>query len=221
VPDTSIAHATEHANDKSYQSVDSDTAPAEEHVAEPIQQAEQTSATPQEPVRHQQLMTETPDWALFLDPEKLQQKAGCQPHHLRQLVLREIVDNALDVGAQVTLRQEGDVWVVTDNGPGLDPAMVPELFAVNRSLRSNKARLPLRGMLGNGLRVVMGAAVASEGSLAVETRGRRLTLGVNQETGDTIVTANETIAMSPGLTVRITFGPGLLQWYSWTLAIFV
>lgn len=209
MPDTSIAHATEHANDKSYQDVDSDAAPAEEQVAGLIPQAELAAATFQEPVRHQQLMTETPDWELFLEPEKLQQKAGCQPHRLRQLVLREIVDNALDVGAQVTLHQEGDAWVVTDNGPGLHPEMVPELFAVNRPLRSNKARRPLRGMLGNGLRVVMGAAVASEGSLVVETRGRRMTLGVNQATGDTTVTVSETIAMSPGLVVRITFGPGL------------
>ena len=40
-----------------------------------------------------------------------------------------------------------------DNGPGLDPADVPRLFAVNRPLLSSKRRrLPLRGMLGNGLK---------------------------------------------------------------------
>ena len=42
-------------------------------------------------------------------------------------------------------------------------------------------------MLGNGLRVVAGAVAATEGSLVVETRGRRLTLAVCRQTGRTIV----------------------------------
>jgi hypothetical protein len=187
----------------------------DERVAEPIQPAEQLPATlPAAPVQRQRLVTETRDWALFLDPETLQQRAGCQPHRLRQLVLREIVDNALDVGAQATLHREGDAWVVTDNGPGLDPERVPELFAVNRPLISDKAlaRLPLRGMLGNGLRVVVAAAMASEGALVVETRGHRLRLGVDRATGDTTIISDQTIPLSPGLVVRITFGEMLPQY---------
>jgi hypothetical protein len=44
---------------------------------------------------------------------------------------------------------------------------VPRLFAVNRPLLSSKLkRLPLRGMLGHGLRVVMGAVAAFDGSRA-------------------------------------------------------
>ena len=45
------------------------------------------------------LLFERPDWSLFLSPASLPQKAGCQPNHLRPLVLRELVDNALDEGA--------------------------------------------------------------------------------------------------------------------------
>ena len=64
---------------------------------------------------------------------------------------------------------------VSDHGPGIDPADVPRLFAVNRPLLSSKLkRLPLRGMLGNGLRVVMGAVAAFDGTIIVTTRGRRL-----------------------------------------------
>ena len=126
------------------------------------------------------LLFERDDWRLFIDPATLPQKAGCQPRNLRQIVLRELVDNALDAGAQVTLQQADNGWIIADNGPGLDPADVPRLFAVNRPLLSSKRRrLPLRGMLGNGLRVVAGAVAASEGSLAVETRGHRLTLAVD------------------------------------------
>ena len=92
---------------------------------------------------------------------------------------------------------------------GIDPAEVPRLFAVGRPLRSSKlVRLPLRGMLGNGLRVVAGAVAATEGSLVVETRGRRLTLAVCRETGRTTVTSGGPVPPRPGVTVRLSLGPG-------------
>jgi hypothetical protein len=110
------------------------------------------------------LLFEREDWQLFVDPATLPQKAGCQPEKLRQIVLRELVDNALDEGARVTLKRAGKGWIIADDGPALDPADVPRLFAVNRPLLSRKRRrMPLRGMLGNGLRVVVGAVAASEG----------------------------------------------------------
>jgi hypothetical protein len=98
------------------------------------------------------------------------------PHEARSfdpLVLRLVADN-------VALRRiDDDTWSVTDDGPGLDPAEVPSLFAVNRPLLSSKRRrLPLRGMLGNGLRVVMVGVAASGGRLSVETRGYHLDLAV-------------------------------------------
>jgi hypothetical protein len=46
---------------------------------------------------------ERDDWQLFLDPQTLPQKAGCQPDELSALVLKELVDNALDTGANVAL----------------------------------------------------------------------------------------------------------------------
>lgn len=152
----------------------------------------------------QQLVYETPDWQLFIDSATLPQKAGCQPHFIRQIVLKELVDNALDAGANVTLDWDGDTWVVSDDGPGIDPADVPKLFAVNRPLLSSKLRrLPLRGMLGNGLRVVVGAVVAYGGSLVVETRGHRMTLSICSTTGVTTVATDEPVPSVPGTVVRI------------------
>ena len=139
----------------------------------------------------------------------LPQKAGCQPEDLRRVVLKELVDNALDAGAAVSLDHADGAWIVTDDGPGIDPAEVPRLFAVGRPLRSSKlVRLPLRGMLGNGLRVVAGAVAATEGSLVVETRGRRLALAVCRETGRTTVTSGGPVPPRPGVTVRLSLGPG-------------
>jgi hypothetical protein len=86
---------------------------------------------------------------LFTDLATLPQKAGCQPAYLGEVVLKELVDNALDTGANVSLDHIDDTWIVADDGPGLDPADVPRLFSVNRPLLSSKLkRLPLRGMLG-------------------------------------------------------------------------
>ena len=68
-----------------------------------------------------------------------------------------------------------DTYRVGDQGPGLDRQQVMALFAVNRPLTSSKLlRRPTRGAIGNGLRVVTGAAMASDGELLVESRGQAL-----------------------------------------------
>jgi len=152
------------------------------------------------------------DWQLFLDIGTLPQKAGVQPGQVRALVLKELTDNALDSGAsEVTLnyirREGGREYVIADDGTGIAPAIVPRLFLVNRPLLSSKLRrLPLRGMLGNGLRVVAGAVAASEGSLVVETRGHRLVLHVDDATGLTSIEADEPIPLIPGTVVRVMLG---------------
>ncbi len=157
------------------------------------------------------------DWQLFLDPETLPQKAGCQPAMLRRIILRELVDNALDAGANVTLDQDGDGWIVSDDGPGIAPADVTHLLAVNRPLLSSKRRrLPLRGMLGNGLRVVMGGVAASGGRIMVQTRGHRCSLAVDHASGLTQVLDDTKLdAPRSGLTVRLAFGPHLPPPHDW------
>src|SRR3954468_23926871 len=129
------------------------------------------------------------DWALFLHPDRLPQKAGCPRDRLRAMILKELVDNALDAGAEVDLQPlDGSTWRVTDDGPGLDRGQVVRLFAVNRPMVSTKLlRRPTRGAIGNVLRVVMGGAVASGGRLAVESRGVRYVLDVDRGSGETLV----------------------------------
>src|SRR4051794_34816880 len=128
------------------------------------------------------------DWALFLHPDRLPQKAGSPRDRMRAMILKELVDNALDAGATATLAQvDRDTWIVTDDGPGLDRERVLRFFAVNRPMISTKLlRRPTRGALGNGLRVVTGGTAASGGTLTVESRGTRYVLGVDRTTGDTV-----------------------------------
>ncbi len=157
---------------------------------------------------------QTPDWKLFLDPAKLPQKAGCMPAKLVACALKELVDNALDAGGDVTLKcqetDDGVLWTITDTGRGIDPAIVPSLFAINRPLVTNKLiRRPSRGALGNGLRVVTGVAIASGGGLTVETKGHKLTLGVNLQTGETVVTDDQPSERKNGTAVYLVIGPAI------------
>src|SRR6476620_730245 len=79
------------------------------------------------------------DWALYLHPDRLPQKAGCSADRLRAMILKELVDNALDAGANVTIDQvRPDTLVVIDDGPCLDRDQVVRFVAVNRPMVSTK-----------------------------------------------------------------------------------
>jgi hypothetical protein len=110
-------------------------------------------------------MAERHDWALFRSIEGLQQKAGVPADKLRRLVLKELADNALDeaTSCRSGFDKDRDVYFVEDEGRGLDgtPQEIASLYSIRRSMRSSKLlRLPQRGALGNGLRVVAGAVLA-------------------------------------------------------------
>src|SRR5262245_35100408 len=113
------------------------------------------------------LKFERADWALFRTVEGLQQKAGVPKTKLRRLVLKELADNALDESGQVRIGElpDGAGYFVEDDGAGIDgaPDDIARLFSIARPLISTKLlRLPTRGALGNGLRVVAGAVLASQ-----------------------------------------------------------
>jgi hypothetical protein len=128
---------------------------------------------------------------------------------LRRLVVKELVDNGLDNGGDVDIEDVPGGYAITDDGPGIDPKAVPSLFSIGRPMMSSKLlRLPTRGALGNGLRVVAGAVLASGGSLTVTTRNRRLALRPERD-GATTVLSTEVVDFPVGTKVEIEFGPGL------------
>lgn len=99
------------------------------------------------------------DWTLFRNLGTLTQKAGVGQDHLAQLIVKELVDNALDAaGACDVGLLEGNGFFVEDRGDGIpgSPEEIADLFSIRRPLVSSKLlRLPTRGALGNGLRVVL------------------------------------------------------------------
>jgi hypothetical protein len=141
----------------------------------------------------------------------LQQKAGVPKHKLPRLVLKELTDNALDESGQARVGMLPDGgYFVEDHGAGIDPDEVARLFSIGRPLVSTKLlRLPTRGALGNGLRVVAGAVLASGGALSVTTRNRRLVLRPEFDGTTTVVSATE-VDFPTGTRVEISLVKVLL-----------
>ena len=151
---------------------------------------------------------EREDWNSFRTIEGLQQKAGVARGLLRRLVLKELADNGLDAGANVEVGRRGGSYVVEDDGPGIggSPDTIARMFSVNRPMVSSKLiRLPTRGALGNGLRVVAGAVLASGGSLVVTTRNQRIVLRPEMNGSTTVV---EVVAVDHPVGTRIEISLG-------------
>ena len=128
-------------------------------------------------------------------------------------MLKELADDGLDSGGKVSIRTLPGLggYVVMDDGPGIEgtPDDIARLFSINRPMITSKMlRKPTRGTLGNGLRVVAGAVLASEGSLVVSTRNRRIELRPERN-GSTTVVSVKPIPLPRGTSVEIRFGPAL------------
>jgi hypothetical protein len=158
------------------------------------------------------LKFERADWTSFRTVEGLQQKAGVTQSKLRRLVLKELTDNGFDAGGSVGVgRLPAGGYFVEDDGDGIDgtPEDIARLFSIARPMVSTKLlRLPTRGALGNGLRVVAGTVLASEGFLVVTTRNRRIELRPERD-GTTTVVSAEAIDFPVGTRIEIGFGPAI------------
>ncbi|MET4478834.1 hypothetical protein [Bradyrhizobium sp. F1.13.3] len=157
-------------------------------------------------------MFEREDWTSFRTVEGLQQKAGVAASKLRRLVLKELTDNALDTGARAHIGElPGGGYFIADDGPGIggEPEQIARLFSINRPMVSSKLlRLPTRGALGNGLRVVAGSVLASSGSLSVSTGSRHIELRPELD-GTTTVLSVTQVDDPLGTRIEISFGPAI------------
>lgn len=146
------------------------------------------------------------DWMLFRSINTLSQKAGVHVDLLPDLVIKELVDNALDTGANVELDIDGDMVLVRDYGAGIqgDADFIANLFSIRRPLTSSKMiRLPSRGALGNGLRVVVGAVLATAGSLFVETRGKRFDITPGDDGYSSVKTSESGVVNGTLIGIRL------------------
>lgn len=112
------------------------------------------------------------EWTQFRSMDTLIQKAGVSKKDITKLVAKELTDNALDITDDVNIKCEGKKLSIWNGGNGIPVDKIEELFSINRPLVSTKLiKLPTRGALGNGLRVVVGAVESTGGELFVYTNG--------------------------------------------------
>jgi hypothetical protein len=170
------------------------------------------------------------DWQLFTNLNTLPQQAGVSRHQLPKLVAKELMDNALDTNAEVEISHQNngqfeDTIIIKDKGKGIRGSNdeIASLFSMNRPLTSSKRlRLPSRGALGNGLRVVTATVYCTSGTLEVATKGRRLKL-IPQDDGST---AWENIGNyeEEGTEIKVIipdnfFGENILSWANIALKV--
>jgi hypothetical protein len=89
----------------------------------------------------QNLKFEREDWTSFRTIDGLQQKAGVSKDKLPKLVLKELADNGLDAGAEVSVGElPSGGYYIEDDGPGIDgtPEDIARLFSIRRPLVSTK-----------------------------------------------------------------------------------
>jgi len=124
--------------------------------------------------------------AEFFELRALQAQTGQPARRFAEVLVKELVDNALDAaetaGASpeitIELARAGDLLAITvsDNGPGMPPELLERVldFSV---LVSDKAayRSPTRGLQGNALKTIVGIphALGSAVPVVVEALGVR------------------------------------------------
>jgi hypothetical protein len=153
------------------------------------------------------------DFQIYIS--NLPQRAGVPTEQIRQLVLKELVDNALDemdrVGrpGQVEIVQEAEnTYTVTDQGRCFDdtPLELAKRFSLDKEMTSSKQwRRPTRGCVGNGLRVIVGSVLSGVGRIIIKTRNQQVTLRPRLD-GTTAVKDVQAIDWPIGAAVTIEIG---------------
>ena len=154
------------------------------------------------------------DWLVYIS--NLPQRAGVVRELIRQLVLKELVDNALDEmdrvqrPGEVTISRDGEhTYTVTDQGRGFgdSPEELAFRFSIAKAMVSSKQwRKPTRGCVGNGLRVIVGAVVSGGGRIVVRTRNQEITLRPRMD-GTTAVEGVRSIDWPTGSAITVEIDP--------------
>ncbi len=159
------------------------------------------------------------DWIDFRDPARISARAGVPRERLPRVVVKELADNALDAPGSlrfgILAAAAGEFkFFVSDDGPGM-PGTDAELaarFSIRRPMESSKTRrLPTRGMLGNGTRVIAGVVLISGGVLKVYTKGRCLTLKPEEDGSTTIVSVAPWQGAGTRVEVALGAGAGIAE----------
>lgn len=166
------------------------------------------------------------DWKEFRTFAGIKRLTGIGSYDLATIVLKELVDNALDEAEDCEIGKLPDGgYYVEDAGRGIPGSekeiadTIANMFSIIRPFTSTKLfRKPTRGSLGNGLRVVTGAVIATKGSLIVSTKGQRIRLDPDFNNDGKTIAEHLGAYNKPGTRVEIHL-PGLKPDMLWVKKI--
>jgi DNA topoisomerase VI subunit B len=133
----------------------------------------------------------------FFELNTLRAATGQNEGHFHHVILKELIDNALDACERDSVNPEilVEIWQrdnrynfkIGDNAGGLDKDVIERIIDI-RSFTSNKSayKSPTRGAQGNALKTIMGIPVALSGlrecePLHIRSKGIQYTIHVKPE----------------------------------------
>lgn len=162
----------------------------------------------------------------FLKVDELTKLTGMSRGEFVQVVVKELMDNALDAAEMTDTDPDITVYVaftdddesltisVTDNGPGFPAASVGKILDFSsRTSSKAKFRTPTRGFQGNALMTVIGIAAVTGGHpVIIESEGTRHTLAA-ELVGERVRKIHDPVpgAAQRGTTVTVTLDTVLLN----------
>src|SRR3954464_3071939 len=125
--------------------------------------------------RMERTIFETPRAAEYFDAHELQAQTGQPRNEFATVVLKELVDNALDAAETAGVAPEVNIEVsagggliniaIADNGSGIPVETIHKILNFNTRTSDKAAyRTPTRGAQGNALKTVLGIPQALGGT---------------------------------------------------------
>jgi DNA topoisomerase VI subunit B len=152
-------------------------------VGKPVERQTMSDARKRPAPILQRVAFKTSRLAEFCGEKELTAQTGHTPDEWPFVILKELVDNALDIAEEAETAPEISVEVstergeiiVADNGPGIPAETVEGVLDYSSRVSSREAYVsPSRGQQGNALKTIIAMAYAVDGSRGctmIEARG--------------------------------------------------
>ncbi|WP_152627390.1 ATP-binding protein [Streptacidiphilus melanogenes] len=154
-------------------------------------------------------MFSTPRNTEFVTVGGLEKQTGQPEWRFGAVVIKELLDNALDAAETASARPDVALHVawaggvalvtVTDNGAGIPAAVVERLLDFNVNVSDKEAvRSPTRGLQGNAMKTLLGMphALGVDAPVVIDACGMRHMLTVSLDPGRSLVTQHTTTPSS-------------------------
>lgn len=112
----------------------------------------------------------------FCSKTELAKQVGCDVENWPLVILKELLDNAIDAAEEagvapvVTVEVAGGAIIIADNGPGIPPEVVASILDYASRTSSREAYVsPTRGQQGNALQTILAMGYVLDGDEVGET----------------------------------------------------